>query len=87
MQTRYTAQLGQEVKTQGRRLESWAMTFCLTKERLFGFYLYKGNDLTTTNTEGNTPCIFSKILIMSTSREYTASIRELRQLYLCAGSS
>lgn len=39
----------------------------------YGFYLYKGKDLTSTNSEGNPPSIFSRDFDNVTEQEYTES--------------
>ena len=64
------------------------MTFCLTKERdCLAFYLYKGNDLTATNTEGNTPCIFSRDFDNVNEQEYTASIENCGNFIYVQGAA
>ena len=68
------AQLGQEVKARAQAGKLGYDILLNERERLFGFYLYKGNDLTATNTEGNTPCIFSRDFDNVNEQEYTASI-------------
>lgn len=57
------------------------------RERLFGFYLYKGNDLTATNTEGNTPCIFSRDFDNVNEQEYTASIENCGNFIYVQGAA
>ena len=57
------------------------------REGLFGFYLYKGNDLTATNTEGNTPCIFSRDFDNVNEQEYTASIENCGNFIYVQGAA
>ena len=57
------------------------------EQRLFGFYLYKGNDLTATNTEGNTPCIFSRDFDNVNEQEYTASIENCGNFIYVQGAA
>ena len=54
---------------------------------MFGFYLYKGNDLTATNTEGNTPCIFSRDFDNVNEQEYTASIENCGNFIYVQGAA
>lgn len=43
------------------------------RDQLYGFYLYKGIDLTSSNSDGNTPCIFSRDFDNVNKQEYEAS--------------
>ncbi len=68
------ADLGQEVKTRAQAGKLGYDILINEREKLYGFYLYKGNDLTATNSESNTPCIFSRDFDNVNEQEYTASI-------------
>lgn len=54
------ADLGQEVKTRAQAGKLGYDILINEREKIYGFYLYKGKDLTAKNNEGNTPCIFSR---------------------------
>lgn len=68
------ANLGTEVKTRAQAGKLGYDILLNEREKKFGFYLYKGNDLTAKNSEGNTPCIFSRDFDNVNEQEYTASI-------------
>ena len=81
------AQLGQEVKARAQAGKLGYDILLNERERMFGFYLYKGNDLTATNTEGNTPCIFSKDFDNVNEQEYTASIENCGNFIYVQGAA
>jgi hypothetical protein len=81
------AQLGQEVKARAQAGKLGYDILLNERERLFGFYLYKGNDLTATNTEGNTPCIFSRDFDNVNEQEYTASIENCGNFIYVQGAA
>lgn len=81
------AQLGQEVKARAQAGKLGYDILLNEREGLFGFYLYKGNDLTATNTEGNTPCIFSKDFDNVNEQEYTASIENCGNFIYVQGAA
>lgn len=58
------AKLGQEVKARAQAGKLGYDILVNEREKKYGFYLYKGKDLTAANNDGNTPCIFSVILTM-----------------------
>lgn len=68
------ANLGLEVKTRAQAGKLGYDILINERARQFGFYLYKGRDLTATNKAGNTPCIFSREFDNVNEQEYTASI-------------
>lgn len=53
------ATLGEEVLTVCQQGKIGIDIMVCEKERLYGFYLYKGQDLTADNTHGNNPALFS----------------------------
>lgn len=57
------------------------------RARLYGFWLYKGKDLTATNTQGNTPCIFSRDFDNVNEQEYTESIESMKNTAYVAGAA
>ena len=58
---RYAQKLSQERLRQGRRLESWAMTYLINeREKKYGFICIKGKDLTAKTARVIHPRIFSK---------------------------
>ena len=81
------AQLGQEVKARAQAGKLGYDILLNEREGLFGFYLYKGNDLTATNTEGNTPCIFSRDFDNVNEQEYTASIENCGNFIFVQGAA
>lgn len=68
------AKLGSEIKARAQAGKLGYDILLNEKERKYGFYLYKGKDLTAANGEGNTPCIFSRDFDNVNDQEYTASI-------------
>ncbi len=61
----------------------------LVNERnmLFGFWLYKGNDMSSDNTDGNTPCIFSRDFDNVTEQDYTESIENMKNVCYCTSAA
>lgn len=61
----------------------------LVNERVkkYGFWLYKGKDLTATNTQGNTPCIFSRDFDNVNEQEYTESIENMKNTAYVSGAA
>ena len=55
--------------------------------RQYGFYLYKGRDLTAGNNDGNTPCIFSRDFDNVNEQEYTASIENCGNFIYIQGAA
>ncbi len=50
------------------------------RAKLYGFYVYKGKDLTAGNTAGNKPCIFSRDFDNVDEQEYTESIENVKNV-------
>ena len=81
------ADLGLEVK---QRAQSGKLGYdILINERgkKYGFYLYKGKDLTAKNSEGNTPCIFSRDFDNVDEQEYTDSIENCKNFIYVQGAA
>jgi hypothetical protein len=55
--------------------------------RKFGFWLYKGNDLTYGNKNGNKPCIFSRDFDNVNEQEYTESIENMGNVAYVTGAA
>lgn len=55
--------------------------------KLYGFWLYRGRDLTATNTQGNTPCIFSRDFDNVNEQEYTESIESMKNTAYVTGAA
>lgn len=73
--------LGDEVKARAQAGKLGYEILVNERTRRYGFYLYKGTDLTSGNNDGNTPCIFSREFENVRSQEYTSSI-ENRGTYM-----
>lgn len=57
------------------------------RNRLYGFWLYKGNDMSSGNSEGNTPCIFSRDFDNVTEQDYTESIENMKNVCYCTSAA
>lgn len=68
------ANLRTEVKARAQASKLGYDILINERSKQFGFYLYKGKDLTASNNDGNTPCIFSREFDNINDQEYTASI-------------
>lgn len=68
------AKLGMEVRARAQAGKLGYDILLNERTKMFGFYLYKGKDLTAANKEGNTPCIFSRDFDNVNEQEYTESI-------------
>lgn len=68
------ADLGQEVKARAQDGKLGYDILINERAKQYGFYLYKGKDLTAKNNDSNTPCIFSRDFDNVNEQEYTASI-------------
>lgn len=53
----------------------------------YGFYLYKGKDLTSDNTQGNTPSIFSRDFDNVNEQEYTESDENVKNVMYVTGAA
>lgn len=57
------------------------------RNKLYGFWLYKGADMSSGNTAGNTPCIFSRDFDNVTEQDYTESIENVKNVCLCSSAA
>ena len=57
------------------------------RSKQFGFYLYKGDDLTAGNTAGNAPCIFSRDFDNVNEQEYEDSIESYKNFIYVQGTA
>lgn len=79
--------LGQEVKERAQAGKIGYDILINERTREFGFYLYKGKDLTAKNKEGNTPCIFSRDFDNVNEQEYTGSIENCGNFIYVQGAA
>lgn len=77
--------LGVEVKTRAQVGKLGYDILVNERSKIYGFYLYKGNDLTSSNTDGNTPCIFSRDFDNISSQEYEESDENYKNYVYIAG--
>lgn len=81
------AKLGQEVKIRAQAGKLGYDILLNERVRQYGFYLYKGRDLTAGNNDGNTPCIFSRDFDNVNEQEYTASIENCGNFIYIQGAA
>ena len=81
------AKMGQEVKARAQAGKLGYDILINERSRQYGFYLYKGKDLTAKNSEGNTPCIFSRDFDNVNEQEYTASIENCGNFIYIQGAA
>lgn len=81
------AKLGQEVKARAQAGKLGYDILINERSRQYGFYLYKGKDFTARNSEGNTPCIFSRDFDNVNEQEYTASIENCGNFIYVQGAA
>lgn len=81
------AKLSQEVKARAQAGKLGYDILINEREKKYGFYLYKGKDLTAKNSEGNTPCIFSREFDNVNEQEYTASIENCGNFIYVQGAA
>ena len=81
------AKLGQEVKARAQAGKLGYDILINERSRQYGFYLYKGKDLTAANNDGNTPCIFSRDFDNVNEKEYTASIENCGNFIYIQGAA
>ena len=81
------AKLGQEVKARAQAGKLGYDILVNEREKRYGFYLYKGKDLTAANNDGNTPCIFSRDFDNVNEQEYTASIENCGNFIYVQGAA
>ncbi len=79
--------LGDEVRDQCQQGKLGYDLLVDERNRLYGFYLYKGRDLTSGNEEGNAPCIFSRDFENVSEQEYEQSIENLKNYAYVRGAS
>lgn len=79
--------LGQEVKERAQAGKLGYDILVNERTQQFGFYLYKGKDLTAKNKEGNTPCIFSRDFDNVNEQEYTGSIENCGNFIYVQGAA
>lgn len=81
------ANLGQEVKARAQAGKLGYDILINERAKQYGFYLYKGKDLTAKNSAGNTPCIFSRDFDNVNEQEYTASIENCGNFIYVQGAA
>ena len=81
------AKLGQEVKARAQAGKLGYDILINERSRQYGFYLYKGKDNNAKNSEGNTPCIFSRDFDNVNEQEYTASIENCGNFIYIQGAA
>lgn len=81
------ADLGQEVKVRAQAGKLGYDILINERAKQYGFYLYKGKDLTAKNSGGNTPCIFSRDFDNVNEQEYTASIENCKNFIYVQGAA
>lgn len=81
------ADLGLEVKARAQAGKLGYDILINEREKKYGFYLYKGKDLTAKNSEGNTPCIFSRDFDNVDEQEYTDSIENCKNFIYVQGAA
>lgn len=81
------ADLGQEVKARAQSGKLGYDILINERAKQYGFYLYKGNDLTAKNNEGNTPCVFSRDFDNVNKQEHTASIENCKNFIYVQGAA
>lgn len=81
------AGLGKEVKTRAQAGKLGYDILINERAKQYGFYLYKGKDLTADNSAGNTPCIFSRDFDNVNEQEYTASIENCGNFIYVQGAA
>lgn len=85
--TVYGTDLGEAVYD--RALSSKLGYDILVNERsgLYGFWLYKGKDQSAGNSQGNTPCIFSRDFDNITEQDYTESVENVKNVCYCSSAA
>lgn len=79
--------LGDEVRDQCQQGKLGYDLLVDERNKLYGFYLYKGKDLTSGNADGNPPCIFSRDFENVNEQEYEHSIENLENYAYVRGAS
>lgn len=81
------ANVGTEVKIRAQAAKIGYDILVNERTRRYGFYLYKGKDLTAKNNQGNAPCIFSRDFDNVREQEYTASIENCGNFIYVQGAA
>lgn len=81
------ADMGQEVKTQAQAGKLGYDILVNASTQLYGFFLYKGKDLTAGNKAGNTPCIFSRDFDNVNEQEYESSTENYKNYIYMQGAA
>lgn len=79
--------LGDEVRDQCQQGKLGYDLLVDERNKLYGFYLYKGKDLTSGNADGNPPCIFSRDFENVNEQEYEHSIENQENYAFVRGAS
>lgn len=79
--------LGDEVRDQCQAGRLGYEILVCERTKMYGFYLYKGKNLTSDNDENNPPCIFSRDFDNVQSQEYEDTIENLKNYAFVRGSS
>lgn len=79
--------LGLEVKAKAQDGKLGYDILVNERSKTYGFYLYKGKDLTAANSEGNTPCIFSRDFDNVNEQEYEDSIENYKNYIYVQGAA
>ena len=79
--------LGLEVKGEAQAGKLGYDILVNERERKYGFYLYKGMDLTADNNDGNTPCVFSRDFDNVNEQEYENSSENYKNYAYVRGAA
>ena len=87
----YSAEFGADAEDEiyNRALSGKLGFDILVNERtkMYGFWLYKGKDLTVSNKQGNAPCLFSRDFDNVNEQEYTESIESVKNTAYVTGAA
>lgn len=78
--------LGDEVRDQCQQGKLGYDLLVDERNKLYGFYLYAGKNLTSGNSDGNPPCIFSRDFENVNEQEYEHSIENLENYVYVRGA-
>lgn len=79
--------LGQEIKEQAQAGKLGYDILVNERQKLYGFYLYKGKDITAGNEDGNTPSIFSRDFDNVIEQEYENSTENYKNYIYVQGAA
>lgn len=79
--------LGLEVKTVAQSGKLGYDILINEKTKRYGFYLYKGRDLTSGNNDGNDPCIFAREFDNVEEQEYESCCENLKNFIVIQGKA